>query len=73
MVCPTACSSECGIAQGFPDSFRFYGNVISKHRQIGNAVPPPLAAAIGRKLRAVLEAKAAATRGAAAGDDLLDL
>ena len=45
--------------QGFPDSFQFYGTVHNKHRQIGNAVPPPLAAALGRELRRALEAKAA--------------
>ena len=46
--------------QGFPDDFRFRGNVHNKHRQIGNAVPPPLAASLGRQLRKVLEEKAAA-------------
>lgn len=45
--------------QGFPDSFQFYGTVHNKHRQIGNAVPPPLAAALGRELRKALELKAA--------------
>ena len=45
--------------QGFPDSFRFYGTVQNKHRQIGNAVPPPLALALGRELRKVLEVTAA--------------
>ena len=44
-----------GTLQGFPDSFRLYGNVHNKHRQIGNAVPVPLAAALGRQLRAALE------------------
>ena len=44
--------------QGFPDSFRFHGNVHNKHRQIGNAVPVPLAKALGRQLRAALEATA---------------
>ena len=44
--------------QGFPDDFCFFGNVHNKHRQIGNAVPPPLAAALGRQLRAALDAKA---------------
>ncbi|KAK6121245.1 hypothetical protein DH2020_045019 [Rehmannia glutinosa] len=28
---------------GFPDSYKFSGTVLHKHRQIGNAVPPPLA------------------------------
>jgi site-specific DNA-cytosine methylase len=45
------------LAQGFPDHFNFYGNVHCKHRQIGNAVPPPLAAALGRQLRKALLAK----------------
>ena len=44
--------------QGFPDHFKFYGNVHNKHRQIGNAVPPPLAASLGRQLRKALEVKA---------------
>ena len=41
-------------SQGFPDRHRFFGNVHSKHRQVGNAVPPPLAAALGRQLRKAL-------------------
>ncbi len=46
---------ECARAQGFPDRYRFVGNVHNKHRQVGNAVPPPLAAALGRELRRSLE------------------
>ena len=45
---------ECARAQGFPDTFRFYGTVGSRHRQVGNAVPPPLARAIGGEFRAAL-------------------
>lgn len=44
-------------AQGFPDHFLFSGNVHNRHRQVGNAVPPPLAAALGRRLKTVLEEK----------------
>ena len=51
---------ECARAQGFPDGFRLSGNVHQKHRQVGNAVPVPLAAALGCKLRQALEATAAA-------------
>lgn len=36
--------------QGFPDSFTFKGGKGSKNLQIGNAVPPFLAEAIGREL-----------------------
>ncbi|GAB6030288.1 DNA (cytosine-5)-methyltransferase 1 [Chamberlinius hualienensis] len=37
---------ECARSQGFPDSYIFTGHVLDKHKQIGNAVPPPLAKAI---------------------------
>lgn len=50
--------------QGFPDSFQFYGNVLNKHRQIGNAVPPPLAYALGRKLKEAIESKRASSNSA---------
>ncbi|KAL2621227.1 hypothetical protein R1flu_001432 [Riccia fluitans] len=47
---------ECARSQGFPDSYKFSGNIICKHRQIGNAVPPPLACALGCKLKEALAA-----------------
>ena len=37
--------------QTFPDSYRFSGGLVSVRRQIGNAVPPYLAEAIGYYLR----------------------
>ncbi|KAL0387277.1 UNVERIFIED_CONTAM: DNA (cytosine-5)-methyltransferase 1B [Sesamum radiatum] len=48
---------ECARSQGFPDSYKFSGTVLHKHRQIGNAVPPPLAYALGRKLKEAIESK----------------
>lgn len=36
--------------QGFPDDFQFVGNREEVAAQIGNAVPPPLAEAVGRDL-----------------------
>ncbi|CAM0914065.1 unnamed protein product [Alopecurus aequalis] len=48
---------ECARSQGFPDGYRFAGNIQSKHRQIGNAVPPPLAYALGRKLKQAINTK----------------
>nr|ASA49416.2 DNA cytosine-5-methyltransferase 1 [Vaccinium corymbosum] len=46
---------ECARSQGFPDSYKFAGNIQHRHRQIGNAVPPPLAFALGRKLKEAIE------------------
>uniref|UniRef100_A0ACD5X5C0 Uncharacterized protein n=1 Tax=Avena sativa TaxID=4498 RepID=A0ACD5X5C0_AVESA len=48
---------ECARSQGFPDGYRFAGNIQNKHRQIGNAVPPPLAYALGRKLKQAINTK----------------
>ncbi|CAN5526463.1 DNA cytosine methyltransferase [soil metagenome] len=47
---------EAARLQGFPDSFVFTGNRADVRRQIGNAVPVPMAAAIARSVRNVLVA-----------------
>eukprot|EP00057_Strongylocentrotus_purpuratus_P012708 XP_011667182.1 PREDICTED: DNA (cytosine-5)-methyltransferase PliMCI isoform X1 [Strongylocentrotus purpuratus] len=49
---------ECARSQGFPDTYRFFGSILDKHRQVGNAVPPPMAAAIGMEIKQCLQAKA---------------
>jgi DNA (cytosine-5)-methyltransferase 1 len=40
--------------QGFPDSWAFSGKKTAAYRQIGNAFPPPVAAAVARKIFAAL-------------------
>lgn len=40
--------------QGFPDSWMFAGRKTSTYRQIGNAFPPPVAAAVGKSIRDAL-------------------
>jgi DNA (cytosine-5)-methyltransferase 1 len=42
--------AEAAFIQGFPESFLWCGNKSSIARQIGNAVPPPLASAIASHL-----------------------
>jgi DNA (cytosine-5)-methyltransferase 1 len=41
---------ESARAQGIPDSVRLMGPLSSRYRQIGNAVPPPLACALGKEI-----------------------
>ncbi len=45
---------EAARLMGFPDDFRFVGNKTQIARQIGNAVPPDLAAALGRMVMRML-------------------
>lgn len=47
--------THCPRPQGFPDRLQLWGSVCAKYRQVGNAVPPPLSAALGRKLREALD------------------
>ncbi|XP_074270247.1 DNA (cytosine-5)-methyltransferase CMT2-like isoform X2 [Silene latifolia] len=41
---------ECARLQGFPDSFRLWGTVKQRYRQVGNAVAIPVAKALGYAL-----------------------
>lgn len=40
--------------QGFPDSWAFQGKKTAQYRQIGNAFPPPVAAAVGKAIYSAL-------------------
>jgi DNA (cytosine-5)-methyltransferase 1 len=40
--------------QGFPDAWHFAGGKTAAYRQIGNAFPPPVAAAVARRIHAAL-------------------
>jgi len=46
---------EAARIQGFPDNFVFFGNRGDVRKQIGNAVPPPLAKVIGKQIAKCLE------------------
>jgi len=43
--------------QGFPDFWKFSGKKTAAYRQVGNAFPPPVAAAVGNAIVAALEKK----------------
>ena len=51
---------EAARLQSFPDSFHFCGSKIEIARQIGNAVPPLLAAAVADSVYTLLLARSAA-------------
>lgn len=40
--------------QGFPDNWKFFGKKTAAYRQVGNAFPPPVAAAVARQIYAAL-------------------
>ncbi len=42
---------ECARSQGFPDWYQFHGTVLDRHRQVGNAVSPPMGLALGLEIR----------------------
>ena len=48
---------EAARLQSFPDSFEFEGTKIEVAKQIGNAVPPALGAAIARHLHGLIKNK----------------
>ena len=43
--------------QGFPDEWQFSGKKTAAYRQVGNAFPPPVARAVGRRIIAALKRK----------------
>ncbi len=51
---------EAALLQGFPPDALFHGSLASIQRQIGNAVPPPLAEAFARAIRERLEERSSA-------------
>jgi DNA (cytosine-5)-methyltransferase 1 len=43
------------VIQGFPPDWRFHGRKTASYRQIGNALPPPVARAIGTSIRLAIQ------------------
>lgn len=54
---PRLTSRMTARIQGFPDDWQFFGRKTATYRQIGNAFPSPVAAAIARQIFAALSAK----------------
>ncbi|MDP6696536.1 MAG: DNA (cytosine-5-)-methyltransferase [Acidimicrobiales bacterium] len=53
---PCLTTEMVAVLQGFPKSWRFEGPKTHRYRQVGNAFPPPVAAAVGRSICSALEA-----------------
>lgn len=43
--------------QGFPDDWQIFGRKTAAYRQIGNAFPPPVAAAVGRQIHKAISVR----------------
>ncbi|WAL72563.1 DNA cytosine methyltransferase [Kitasatospora sp. YST-16] len=52
---------QTAILQAIPDDWRIYGRKTRAYRQIGNALPPPVAEAVGRSIVAALRGGTAPT------------
>lgn len=48
---------EAARIQSFPDRYRFAGNMTEQYKQVGNAVPPLMARALGIRLQEMLRRK----------------
>lgn len=59
---------ECARAQGFGDEYRFVGTARQVKRQIGNAVPVPVARFLGERVIAGIQAAASSTDSARSTD-----
>ncbi|MGW2958265.1 DUF6339 family protein [Streptomyces sp. NPDC001220] len=51
---PKLTVEQAAAIQAFPDEWKLFGGKTSRYRQVGHAMPPPLAAAVGQALAAAL-------------------
>lgn len=52
---PKLTVDQAAMIQAIPENWRFFGGKTSRYRQIGHAMPPPLATALGRAIAVALE------------------
>jgi DNA (cytosine-5)-methyltransferase 1 len=59
---PRLTRDMAAVIQGFPLDWKFYGRKTASYRQVGNAFPPPVARAVGTRIRMAIEAARGAGR-----------
>ncbi|MDW4908029.1 DUF6339 family protein [Streptomyces sp. ADMS] len=52
---PKLTVDQAAMIQAIPENWRFFGGKTSRYRQIGHAMPPPLATVLGRAIAVALE------------------
>jgi DNA (cytosine-5)-methyltransferase 1 len=52
---PKMTVEQVALLQGFPTDWQFAGRKTARYRQVGQAFPPPLAAALGKSIRTALD------------------
>ncbi|WUO60152.1 DNA cytosine methyltransferase [Streptomyces sp. NBC_00280] len=52
---PKLTVDQAAMIQAIPENWHFFGGKTSRYRQIGHAMPPPLATALGRAIAVALE------------------
>ncbi|MGZ2356113.1 DNA cytosine methyltransferase [Streptomyces sp. 372A] len=68
---PMLTVEQAAIIQGFPSNWKFSGGKTAQYRQVGNAFPPPVAAAVGKAIADVLRAARERDRRKAEGAETL--
>ncbi|MEU4093350.1 DUF6339 family protein [Streptomyces sp. NPDC026673] len=51
---PKLTVDQAALIQAIPEDWRFFGGKTSRYRQVGHAMPPPLATAVGKAIAAAL-------------------
>ena len=62
-----------GVLQGFPEDWKWQGGKTAAWKQVGNAFPPPVAAAVGRSITAALNKQSVSSSNFTAQPERPDL